>query len=60
MRYEEQKNLIIKKEIEATRLREQRDALQAEVNELRARGNERKSASQFEVLLQARAVRSVG
>lgn len=57
VRYEEQKNLIIKKETETSRLREQRDALQAEVNELRARGNERKSTAQFETLLQARAVR---
>ncbi|GJJ06320.1 hypothetical protein Clacol_000511 [Clathrus columnatus] len=57
VRYEEQKNLIIKKELENSRLREQRDGLQAEVNEIKTRASERKSASQFEVLLQARADR---
>ncbi|KAF8518778.1 hypothetical protein JB92DRAFT_2901673 [Gautieria morchelliformis] len=57
VRYDEQKSLIIKRDHENVRLREQRDALQAEVNEIKTRGAEKKSTAQFQILLQSRADR---
>ncbi|KAF8520418.1 hypothetical protein BU17DRAFT_89013 [Hysterangium stoloniferum] len=57
VRYDEQKSLIIKRDLENVRLREQRNAFQMEGNELKARTSEKKSISQLEILLQSRADR---
>lgn len=47
----------MKRDHENVRLREQRDALQGELAELKAKMAERRSTSQFEVLLQSQSVR---
>ncbi|KAF8577106.1 BRE1-domain-containing protein [Ramaria rubella] len=57
VRYDEQKNLIIKRDHENVRLREQRDTLQAELNEMKTRSAEKKSTAQLQILLQSRADR---
>ncbi|KIJ49660.1 hypothetical protein M422DRAFT_66121 [Sphaerobolus stellatus SS14] len=57
VKYDEQKNLLVKRDHENVRLREQRDALQAEIAEVKARTTEKKSTAQLQILLDSRGDR---
>lgn len=53
--------MLNKRDVETARLREQRDQYQAEINERKAREqNKMASAQEFKALAETRAVRSTG